>query len=209
MNNDNYLMHFGVKGMKWGVRRYRNKDGSLTEEGKRRYSLNEKSTKRDVKRALKVFDDKNFQSVGRSYIKSLNNDPQLSRIRKEIKPVKAELLDQYDWDTSDDGGGGNPSKRFFELYSSYDKLRKMGYKREIEITEQYISKFNDARLKDLHYKGDIEIGRKLLDRYGGVKRNTMNNFIDGKPFTFSNKYGFNTPNYYDSIWISDDDLFGV
>lgn len=30
------LYHWGVKGMKWGVRRYRNKDGTLTEEGKRR-----------------------------------------------------------------------------------------------------------------------------------------------------------------------------
>lgn len=31
-----YLQHHGVKGMKWGVRRYQNKDGSLTPAGKRR-----------------------------------------------------------------------------------------------------------------------------------------------------------------------------
>lgn len=31
------LYHHGVKNMKWGVRRYQNKDGSLTEAGKRRY----------------------------------------------------------------------------------------------------------------------------------------------------------------------------
>ena len=34
------LMHFGIKGMRWGVRRYQNKDGSLTPAGKVRYSEN-------------------------------------------------------------------------------------------------------------------------------------------------------------------------
>ena len=34
---DSYLQHQGIKGMKWGVRRYRNKDGTLTAAGKKRY----------------------------------------------------------------------------------------------------------------------------------------------------------------------------
>ena len=37
MNNDNYLAHEGVKGQKWGIRRYQNPDGSLTTEGRRHY----------------------------------------------------------------------------------------------------------------------------------------------------------------------------
>ena len=33
----NELYHHGILGMHWGVRRYQNKDGSLTAEGKKRY----------------------------------------------------------------------------------------------------------------------------------------------------------------------------
>ena len=34
--NQNELYHHGVKGQRWGIRRYQNKDGSLTNAGKRK-----------------------------------------------------------------------------------------------------------------------------------------------------------------------------
>lgn len=36
-NEQDYLCHYGIKGMKWGIRRYQNPDGSLTSAGKARY----------------------------------------------------------------------------------------------------------------------------------------------------------------------------
>ena len=34
---DNKLIHWGIKGQKWGVRRYENPDGTLTKAGMKRY----------------------------------------------------------------------------------------------------------------------------------------------------------------------------
>ena len=36
---DNYLAHYGIVGQRWGVRRFQNSDGTLTAEGKKRYSV--------------------------------------------------------------------------------------------------------------------------------------------------------------------------
>ena len=39
--NDEYLQHYGILGQKWGLRRYQNPDGSLTDAGRKRYAKDE------------------------------------------------------------------------------------------------------------------------------------------------------------------------
>ena len=45
-----YLAHYGVRGQRWGIRRYQNPDGSLTDAGQKRY---DKNTRRIQKAKLK------------------------------------------------------------------------------------------------------------------------------------------------------------
>ena len=47
MYND-FIMHYGIKGQHWGLRRFQNEDGSLTAEGKERY-LNDDGSKNYAK----------------------------------------------------------------------------------------------------------------------------------------------------------------
>ena len=71
-NEGAYLAHHGVKNQRWGVRRFQNPDGSLTEKGKRRMkTLQGKSDKLDAKKA-KLNSPKNM--VRLSQYKSLSAD---------------------------------------------------------------------------------------------------------------------------------------
>jgi len=78
MYNESYLAHFGIKGMKWGVRRYRDKNGNLTASGKARYT---KSGKK--KNPIKMSD----QDLDRS-TKRLHAENQYRRELREERSNK-------------------------------------------------------------------------------------------------------------------------
>lgn len=55
------LQHWGIKGMKWGVRRYQNEDGSLTDAGRRRQS------NKAARMYYKIESDKKKQSKEKNF----------------------------------------------------------------------------------------------------------------------------------------------
>lgn len=89
------LTHYGVKGMKWGVRRYQNKDGSLTPAGKKRL----------VKDIRSHFNrDRDYGTESRlvdrnAVIKNAHLSEKLTNSRKKLDEL-SEIM--RDYDESDD-----------------------------------------------------------------------------------------------------------
>ena len=54
------LYHHGIKGQKWGIRRYQNPDGSLTPEGAKRYAI--KDARKEYKKASRNLIKANIRS---------------------------------------------------------------------------------------------------------------------------------------------------
>lgn len=85
------LYHHGVKGMKWGVRRYQNSDGSLTSAGKKRYTRTESANDRE--KAQRKSDLKNRRTLSdadlRKKIDRLKMEKEFKNLTNEdISPGK-------------------------------------------------------------------------------------------------------------------------
>ena len=83
------LQHHGIKGQKWGVRRFQNKDGSLTPAGRRRYKTEERSDGTYVikkgSEVHRVSQNPHSEKKGYAYISFMQ--PDVDGYRKEMTGV--------------------------------------------------------------------------------------------------------------------------
>jgi hypothetical protein len=80
-----YLSHHGIKGQKWGVRRFQNRNGTLTAAGKKRKSNKTKGWSKDAKRAYTIKKKKVSQMTNKE-LSELNKRQELENKYRQNNP---------------------------------------------------------------------------------------------------------------------------
>jgi len=161
-----YLQHHGIKGQKWGVRRFQNADGSLTEKGRKRLGKNEAYRDRLANKA----------------------NAKAKRFREESEQAKANIADlkKYGrnsvtyrhWKEDRDSERENEYERknriFDETGTAYVRKYSNSSDKLFNDLEDYLSA--DKKVKELISENDetVKRARKAAKRWIESNKNLMN-----------------------------------
>lgn len=160
------LWHYGIKGMRWGIRRYQNEDGSLTAAGERRYQnvdkayhdvakaiyKREKKLKKKLKRQGLLYDDEDFGENSKAAAiqrnKHINSSSVGKRLRLSDKIVDLQHEEEAIWERN--GSAKEKANIRKKIESAQNQLRTL---RDSDIDKDSTVRSNllQARLMDLGF----------------------------------------------------------
>ena len=142
------LYHYGIKGQKWGVRRYQNPDGTLTAAGKKQRRKNE-GYKRAAKTILKqeaAYADRTAKRINRK----------LGRLDKKLDKYQSKM------DKFHDKGVLDKRDRYLDKYfDTFDKMEEYTSRHD-SLMEK--SKFYKRKLSEIE-NDVLEAGKDYVARY--------------------------------------------
>ena len=179
-----YLAHHGIKGQRWGVRRYQNPDGSLTAAGKRRIeTMNPDKLRNELHKDIRKTRSKQSgwaeqwgwnTTIGKNSRKAtnkyINDEKEYTKKNKDTYRMLEQIDEDYiNGDITEDEYNkkyASYSKKLnYNKYNSMKVYTKNGVERVKEFIDGYGSDINIGYLKDLGYSDDAAkyINTRLLE----------------------------------------------
>lgn len=184
------LEHHGIKGQKWGVRRFRNKDGTITAEGRKR-----QLESRNVSRNKPHTDDVNdivrtLSKKERDFLGAADNEDWIDK-----KSERDTLVNKAKTFVSKEGG---TPVSFVEIWTNGGRTGQIS-----------LATRNDPKYRGKGYASkNVEQAIKWADRYGNKSIDELEWIADRKNTASVNlgkKYGFveDNPNKHGHNWKDD------
>ena len=144
------LCHYGIKGQKWGVRRFQNSDGSYTSEGKRRAQQQEK------KDPVKEMKDEDLRKV----ITRLSLENKYKDLTK--KPTPPSKLESTKKAVDATSELVNRAKKMDQDSRKATKQEDLSKKTDKELRDQINRELLERQYNDLFAKESVSKGRRYL-----------------------------------------------